>query len=81
MNFEGLDWPVKPERRTHTVAEGKAEGNQSSTRQGATFRTDALDKVTGETKYIEDLPDLPGTVYAATLRSPYSDARILSIDS
>ena len=63
------------------MAEGKAEENQSSNRQGETFRVDTLDKVTGETKYIEDLPDLPGTVYAATLRSPYSHARILSIDS
>ena len=44
-------------------------------------RIDLWDKVTGQTKFIEDLPDLPGTVYAATLRSPYSHARILSIDS
>ncbi len=46
-----------------------------------TSRIDALQKVTGKAKYIEDLPDLPGTVYAATARSPYSHARILSVDS
>lgn len=45
------------------------------------YRIDSRDKVTGQTKYIEDLPDLPGTVYAAAIRSPYSHARILSIDS
>ncbi len=44
-------------------------------------RIDSLQKVTGQAKYIEDLPDLPGTVYAVALRSPYSHARIISMDS
>jgi CO/xanthine dehydrogenase Mo-binding subunit len=44
-------------------------------------RIDLRDKVTGEAQYVEDLPDLPLTVYGATLVSPYSHARILSIDS
>jgi len=44
-------------------------------------RVDALEKVTGQAKYIEDLPHLPGMVYATAFRSPYSHARILSIDS
>lgn len=44
-------------------------------------RIDLRAKVTGQAQYIEDLPDLPGTVYGATLLSPYSHARILSIDS
>jgi CO/xanthine dehydrogenase Mo-binding subunit len=44
-------------------------------------RIDLKDKVTGEAQYIEDLPDLPNTAYGATLLSPYSHARILSIDS
>jgi len=39
------------------------------------------DKVTGAAEYVEDLPDLPNTAYGATLLSPYSHARILSIDS
>ncbi|HMF90172.1 MAG TPA: xanthine dehydrogenase family protein molybdopterin-binding subunit, partial [Candidatus Angelobacter sp.] len=38
-------------------------------------------KVTGAAEYVEDLPDLPNTAYGATLLSPYSHARILSIDS
>jgi len=44
-------------------------------------RVDALAKVTGRAKYLEDLPELPGTLYAATVRSPYSHARIKSIDT
>jgi CO/xanthine dehydrogenase Mo-binding subunit len=44
-------------------------------------RIDGLDKVTGRAKYVEDLPELPGMAYAAPLLSPYSHARILSIDS
>jgi CO/xanthine dehydrogenase Mo-binding subunit len=44
-------------------------------------RIDLRDKVTGQAQYIDDLPDLPLTAYAATLLSPYSHAKILSIDS
>ena len=44
-------------------------------------RIDLREKVTGQAQYIEDLPDLPQTAYAATLLSPYSHARILSIDA
>jgi CO/xanthine dehydrogenase Mo-binding subunit len=44
-------------------------------------RIDLRDKVTGQTQYIEDLPDLPLTAYGATLLSPYSHAKILRIDS
>ena len=44
-------------------------------------RIDLREKVTGQAQYIEDLPDLPLTAYGATLLSPYSHARILSIDS
>src|SRR5918992_4764115 len=45
------------------------------------LRIDLRDKVTGQAQYIEDLPDLPSTAYGATLLSPYSHARIVSIDS
>src|ERR687886_253859 len=44
-------------------------------------RIDARAKVTGQARYVEDLPALPGMVYAAALRSPYSHARIESIDA
>jgi len=44
-------------------------------------RVDALEKVTGQAKYVDDLPHLPRMAFAAAFRSPYSHARILSIDS
>ena len=43
-------------------------------------RTDNIGKVTGETRYTSDVL-LPGTLWAKTLRSPYSHARILRIDT
>ncbi|HEY2986549.1 MAG TPA: xanthine dehydrogenase family protein molybdopterin-binding subunit [Candidatus Binatia bacterium] len=44
-------------------------------------RSDLQEKVVGRAKYVEDLPDLPGMAYGAMLSSPYSHARIRSIDS
>ena len=44
-------------------------------------RVDALEKVTGQAKYVDDLPHLPGMAFATAFRSPYSHARVLSIDS
>ncbi|HEY6367185.1 MAG TPA: xanthine dehydrogenase family protein molybdopterin-binding subunit [Candidatus Binatia bacterium] len=44
-------------------------------------RIDLKEKVTGQALYIEDLPDLPLTAYGATLLSPYSHAKILSVDA
>ena len=44
-------------------------------------RIDLRDKVTGRAQYIEDMPDLPNTAYGAPLLSPYSHARICSIDA
>ncbi len=43
-------------------------------------RVDIRDKVTGQTKFVEDLPNLLGTVYATAFRSRYPHARIVSID-
>jgi CO/xanthine dehydrogenase Mo-binding subunit len=45
----------------------------------STLRTDNTGKVTGETRYTSDIL-LPGTLWAKTLRSPYSHARIKRID-
>ena len=42
-------------------------------------RTDNTDKVTGEARYTSDVL-LPGTLWAKSLRSPYSHARIKNID-
>ena len=44
-------------------------------------RIDLREKVTGQAQYVDDLPDLPFTAYGSTLLSPYSHARILSIDA
>ena len=44
-------------------------------------RADTLAKVTGKAKYLDDLDPPDGTLHAAALRSPYSHARIVSIDS
>jgi CO/xanthine dehydrogenase Mo-binding subunit len=44
-------------------------------------RFDLRDKVTGQTRYVEDLPEPTGTTWAAMLLSPYSHARLRSIDS
>jgi CO/xanthine dehydrogenase Mo-binding subunit len=43
-------------------------------------RTDNAGKVTGDARYTSDVL-LPGTLWAKTLRSPYSHARILRIDT
>ena len=44
-------------------------------------RIDSLDKVTGRAEYTEDTADPPGTVCGRVLLSPYSHARIRSIDA
>ena len=45
------------------------------------LRMDLKEKVTGQAKYVEDLADPPGVAYAAMLVSPYSHARLVSIDA
>ena len=44
------------------------------------IRHDGTDKVTGKAQYGADI-HLPGMLYGAVLRSPYSHARIVSIDT
>lgn len=43
-------------------------------------RHDAVHKVTGEARYVDDIK-LPGMLYGALLRSPYPSARIKAIDA
>jgi xanthine dehydrogenase molybdenum-binding subunit len=45
-----------------------------------TPRVDAVERVTGQAKYTNDIK-LPGMLYARVLRSPYPHARILRIDT
>jgi CO/xanthine dehydrogenase Mo-binding subunit len=44
-------------------------------------RLDAREQVTGQTKYADDLPELPGMLYARALTSRHSSAEILSLDT
>jgi CO/xanthine dehydrogenase Mo-binding subunit len=44
-------------------------------------RVDLRAKVTGQAQYLEDLPEPANLAFAATIRSPYSHARIVSIDA
>src|SRR5438128_7091063 len=44
-------------------------------------RVDLRAKVTGQAQYLEDLPEPANVAYAATIRSPYSHARIVAIDA
>ena len=46
---------------------------------GETRRIDALEKVTGRTKYVPDIL-LPDLLHARVLRNPYHHARLLSLD-
>jgi CO/xanthine dehydrogenase Mo-binding subunit len=43
-------------------------------------RVDALDKVTGEARYVADL-SFPGMLHAKVLRSPHAHARIVRLDT
>jgi carbon-monoxide dehydrogenase large subunit len=43
-------------------------------------RVDALEKVTGEARYVADLA-LPGMLFAKVLRSPHAHARIVRLDT
>ncbi len=44
-------------------------------------RTDALEKVTGAAKYVDDLKFGPGLLHGALLRSPHAHARIIRLDA
>ena len=58
-----------------------AARNETAERVRNAPRIDMRPKVTGSAKYIEDLPEPEGLLYGAVLTSPYSHARIVSIDS
>ena len=47
---------------------------------GSNRRIDSTSKVTGETRYVEDIT-LPGMLHACVLRSPQYHARLLCLDS
>ncbi len=47
---------------------------------GDTRRTDSVDKVTGQARYVEDML-MPGMLHASVLRSPHHHARLVSLDT
>ncbi len=47
---------------------------------GDATRTDSVEKVTGQAKYVEDIA-MPGMLHAGVLRSPYHHALVLSLDT
>jgi CO/xanthine dehydrogenase Mo-binding subunit len=47
---------------------------------GSELRLDSVGKVTGKTRYAEDMV-MPGMLHAAVFRSPYHHARLLSLDT
>ena len=56
------------------------EDRVSSPIGGSVLRTDAVEKVTGRARYVEDIP-MPGLLHARVLRSPHHHARLLSLDA
>lgn len=48
--------------------------------QVAAYHPDMLGKVTGATRFVEDMP-MPGLLHAAVLRSPYSHARLVALET
>jgi CO/xanthine dehydrogenase Mo-binding subunit len=47
---------------------------------GSALRIDSIGKVTGKTRYVEDMV-MPGMLYAAVMRSPHHHARLLGLDT
>ena len=47
---------------------------------GSQIRVDAVDKVTGRARYVEDI-NMPGLLHAALVRSPHPHARVVDIDT
>jgi len=58
---------------------GKALACDKPVIGGDAVRTDAVDKVTGRARYVEDIL-MPGLLHAHVLRSPHHHARLLSLD-
>lgn len=47
---------------------------------GSALRIDSTGKVTGQTRYVEDI-QMPGLLHACVLRSPHHHARLLALDT
>ena len=65
---------MKDSEHTHA-----ASPSTSTPIGGSALRIDSIGKVTGKTRYVEDIV-MPGMLYAAVLRSPHHHARLLWLD-
>jgi CO/xanthine dehydrogenase Mo-binding subunit/aerobic-type carbon monoxide dehydrogenase small subunit (CoxS/CutS family) len=61
-------------------SEGKSERWTQSIIGGDAIRTDAIGKVTGRAKYVEDIT-MPGLLHCRVVRSPHHHARLESLDT
>jgi CO/xanthine dehydrogenase Mo-binding subunit len=64
---------------THLVELPDADPLERKPIGGSALRFDSIQKVTGQTRYVEDM-DLPGLLHACVFRSPYVYARLLELD-
>jgi aldehyde oxidoreductase len=67
MHSAGVPSPARPADDGNTIG-------------GSSLRTDSIGKVTGATRYVEDMT-IPGMLHGLVVRSPHHHARVLSIDT
>jgi len=65
--------------REASEVSGVTETPESPVIGGDALRTDSVEKVTGQAKYVEDIT-IPEMVYGQVLRSPHHHARLLALD-
>lgn len=80
----GYNRIVEAVEKTALILQGETDQRDSPPLPGplgreSTRRIDAEDKVTGRTKFVEDIKH-PGTRYLQVLRSPHHYARLLALD-
>ena len=58
----------------------RGAASMADTLGGADRRADAVSKVTGQARYVEDIT-MPGMLYARVLRSPHPHARLVALET
>ncbi len=64
---------------THPEVPSGVDALDRKTVGGSALRIDSIQKVTGQTHYVEDM-DLPGLLHVCVFRSPFDHARLLELD-
>ena len=81
--FSGTVKHFLPAQRAISMSTKQPPGDQPDTSKiigGSALRIDSIGKVTGQTRFVEDIW-MPGLAYACVLRSTYHHARLLAVDS